>query len=401
MKILNEHGALLFGVANVGVLCAVGGDLYLAFGGDLAATDGVTDTTNASDATRFTTLSLRTHDKYLARQFYSGDVVLEIEDGSRAVVTDAFQSPRSARSSMPVRIRLESAVEGGSFLFSGSTLAVLDSLTLASPGVLRTVTAIDETDPPLDVSDTDILLRRASLPVKKASNVQVGDEFVVVGQTAAEVKTARAYPTDDSGRQRVHIGVTLRIMNRLGRPASEGQSLISTIDISLRLDDVTVTAPVVRVGTVDLPGEDVERSVTVELRRVAPSTANALSVGDSEVLRNNTYTRVTDVSVEPTTVVTRSEIEEIFEREHPRLKTVDLTVWVEARRGPDGNVYFHDERLREGRTLLLDLDSRLIDAILLNVEPVGANAMASEGIFDWLPASVGARPKATANEVKR
>lgn len=406
MKILDENG-VLFGVVNaidalvVGVLCAVGDGAYLAFDTDPTLPSGGTDMTKPADATRFATLSLGTHDEYLARQFDSGDVVLETEDGSRAVVTDVFQSPRGARSSVTVRVRLEGTVEGGSFLFNGSTLAVSDSLTLTSLRVSETVTAVDETDSSLAVDETDVLPRRASIPVEKAPNVQVGDGFVVAGQTVAEVKTVRAYPSTEAGGQRVYIGVTLQTMNRLGRPAFAGQSLISTIDVSLRLDDVTVTAPVVRVGTVDLPGEDVERSVTVELRRVAPSTANALSVGDSEVLRNDTHARVTDVSAEPTTVVTRSESGEIFEREHPRLKTVELIVRVEACRGPDGNLYFHNNRLREGQTLLLDLDSILIDGVVLEVESPGANATTSQATVDGLPTAIEARLVATANEVKR
>jgi hypothetical protein len=81
----------------------------------------------------------------------------------------------------------------------------------------------------------------------------------------------------------------------------------------------------------------------------------------SESFDGRTLAQITDVAVEPTTVVLTTEGGEIVARDHPRLKDVTLRATLSVRETASG-VRFKGETIQQGSTVMLDLGSVTISA---------------------------------------
>lgn len=91
---------------------------------------------------------------------------------------------------------------------------------------------------------------------------------------------------------------------------------------------------------------------TVEATDIQPYVADALpSPGE---LDDGNVTRIENASVEPATVLTTNASGAVLTREHPRLKTVTLTVTVDAQR-IDGTYHVGNQGLKVGHSVRLDL----------------------------------------------
>jgi hypothetical protein len=96
----------------------------------------------------------------------------------------------------------------------------------------------------------------------------------------------------------------------------------------------------------------VNRTVVVRVARVERPVAGTLAVGDRTVGTNHPAT-VTGVTVRPAPMVVTDAEGRVHERAHPRLRTVTLRLSAPVREY-GGSLWYQDERLRVGRSLLLD-----------------------------------------------
>jgi hypothetical protein len=78
-------------------------------------------------------------------------------------------------------------------------------------------------------------------------------------------------------------------------------------------------------------------------------------VGLREQTRDLTTAIVRDKIDEPAVITLTSEDGNIFERQHPVNRDVELEVELTARELPDGNLRFRGEPLRSGEQLTLEL----------------------------------------------
>lgn len=109
-------------------------------------------------------------------------------------------------------------------------------------------------------------------------------------------------------------------------------------------------------------GEKTTATVTVEIRKVEPYVARAITTGDY-----GEEMTVVNRSAKPAGVIVKSSDGEIFEREHPRLRTVTVVVKLEVERRPDGLVY-RNAPLRVGRELQLSSDRVSVTGVVTDVE---------------------------------
>lgn len=138
---------------------------------------------------------------------------------------------------------------------------------------------------------------------------------------------------------------------------------------TLNLDTATFTAagPVTEIESSGEAFETAERTIHLEVRDISPSVADAVQSGMTEVVAGRTTARVTERSEAPATVVVESDTGELFAREHPVNRTLSLTLTVQTRIS-NGDALFHDDPLRIGNTVRLDLGSAVVRGTVTGIE---------------------------------
>ncbi len=92
-------------------------------------------------------------------------------------------------------------------------------------------------------------------------------------------------------------------------------------------------------------------TVTVQAENVQPYVAEAMP--ESGTVDGGNVTSIENKTVRPATIITQNDSGAALARDHPRLKTVELDVTVEAERR-NGDLYFDNRRLRIGNDIGLD-----------------------------------------------
>jgi hypothetical protein len=106
-------------------------------------------------------------------------------------------------------------------------------------------------------------------------------------------------------------------------------------------------------------------TLTVQATDVQPYVAGAVP-GPGSVDAGN-VTRIENTSVEPAEIVTTNASGAVLVQEHPRLKTVELTVTVDAE-NRSGELYFERHKLRVNSAIGLDLGTVVLSGQITAVE---------------------------------
>ena len=208
-----------------------------------------------------------------------------------------------------------------------------------------------------DVVDVDIADRLAE-----------GDTYTVAGQPVATVESLVVYGTDDPDRKRIYVGLSLRTVGFGEFPKfGVNQSVREGATIPFRTRSYELAGEIVRVGTLEQPGDPAERTLTLRMENVPPERAGSVEQGLTETNGGQTVARIMDVQVEPAVITLTSESGEIFEREHPVNKDVTLTVELQVREQASG-IRFKGRILQEGNEVVLDLGTTTIRATVVELD---------------------------------
>ncbi len=364
MKVIDDDGRL-FGLVNVidalvvllVVAVAVAGVALLEpFQADRAATD------TGELTTRYATVDFGSEPRYLATQLEPGDQMQPRDWNGNATVTDVYRVPAGGSNvSTVARIELEGKFveaekfSGRIFTFAGERISPGSSFQFDTRAatLAGTVEDLARDTSTLETSSTSVVIEK-KVPAATANAIQSGDVTTVAGTQAVTVEEVAVYPTNESNVKRVHVGVSLSTLEQDGVTTFGGESVKIGTPLNLGTSSYDLHGTVIDRGQTQPSGERVTRTVELAVENVTPGVARAVEPELTEASRGTTYAHVVDAEVRPARVILTSESGQIYEREHPRRKDVNVTVELTARRTSTG-LWFHGRPLQRGSTITLDL----------------------------------------------
>jgi hypothetical protein len=364
VSIIDDEGRL-FGVINVVDAVVVVFALAFLIAG-VSLVYGVGPEPETSSETRYVTLDLGEQPTYVADRISEGEV-LTADDRRNRTITDVYRTRSNGNPHVFARIAVNGTVTEGHFEHAGEPLRLGRELTLQTESyeTQGQITAVDEVDSTLAVTETDVVVR-TTLDASDAEQLSVGDQYRLGESTLATVRTIEAYGTQNPDRRLAYIGLTYRTYEPSGTPRF-GQTPVEVgATLPFRHSSYRFDSTVVRLGTVEPRGERRTQTVTVELEHVDQQTAAAIQVGQSETVRGETIAGVTGVERTPSTVVVTSDDGEVLLREHPTEVDVRVTTELAVRETALGT-QFKGQSLRIGEQITLDFDHMTIRPTVVDI----------------------------------
>jgi hypothetical protein len=351
MQVIDDEGRL-FGAVNIidllvvlAVLAVVIAGVALVFSGDDGGTGPTLATTNV-------TLDLGTQPEYIVEQINEGDTH-EPATNSELVLTDVAVSPQDGQTRVLVSARLTAPESSETVNYNGApprlgrTLSIITDLY----EVGGTITRVGRQNT-LTTGERDVLVR-TTVDTTTAEIIRAGDTFEIRQRTLGTVESIHVYGTDSPDRKRALIGLSLRTLDRGDGPRFAGRHLREGVQIPFETGSYSFDGEIQTIGQAEPRGDVATREVTLELNRVSPERAAVFEAGMTESFGDRTLARVTDVSVEPTTVVLTTESGDLVARDHPRLKDVTLRASLSVRETTAGT-RFKGQTIQQGSTIVLD-----------------------------------------------
>jgi len=363
-RLIDDEGNL-FGVINVvdalvlllvvAVLVA-GVGLVLGGGGSNPAPAPET-------GTAFVTLDMGTQPDYIVAALEEGDSYSPAE-ASNLTITDLYLAPQGDRTRVIARARLQGVTENSTLNYSSAPPRlgrVLDINTDAYNVSGRISDVGDEAS--LDTSTTTVVLR---VSATDANAITPGDEITVGGRTTATVEELAIYPTRNTNQRQILVEANLSTHTQQDVRRFGNTALRPGQQVRLPRPGYTIDGRIERVdGGVDSESLT-NRTVALELTSVQPEIASAIQVGQTERASGRTTAYVTDVTTEPTPIVSTAQNGSVVVSDHPTLRDVTLTTELGIRETA-GGVEFRGERLQYGSTVVLDLGPVTVRATVVGI----------------------------------
>lgn len=217
----------------------------------------------------------------------------------------------------------------------------------------------------LPTAERDVLLR-TGMPADEASQLSVGDEYEVNGQTVATVRSVDVYGTGSPERRLVYVGVSYVTYEPRAEPQFAGQVVREGATLPFRTDAYEFQGRVVRENALEQRGTETTRTVSLEIEGAQPDVVDSLETGMRERVGGETIALLTNVSSEPADVVLTSDDGNVYLREHPVQKDVSITAEIQVRESVNGITY-KGEPIRPGDTILIDLGTITIRATVTSL----------------------------------
>ena len=366
MRVLDDHGRL-FGMINVIDLLAILFALAVVVAGVALVLGTGSDTSTTSDtAVRYATLDLGTQPAYVATLVTEDDTV-NSDAAENLTITDVYATETEDGRHLYVRIWINGTMNDDTVTYDGDPLRVGRNLDLTAHDYATsgTITAVDATNPDLPVGETDVLLR-TTLAADTVDAIRTGEEYRVDGRAVATVQSVTAYHTGNPGQVEAYVGVTYHTYHASDGPRFAGTPVREGVTLPLETDTYGFSGDVVRIGATEPRGEAGTRTVQLEIENADPDLGDALRTEMTEHVRGETVAELTNVAVEPSTMVLTSQDGNVYRREHPVEEDVTLTADLRVRETNAG-VYFKGAPLRQGRTVTLDFGTVTVEATVVSV----------------------------------
>jgi len=365
MDVIDEDGRLL-GRVNVVDALVVLVVLAIVVAGATFVLSAGGEPERSEPTYAYATVDLGSQPAYVAELVDAGDTV-ERADGPNVTVTDVYATGHGGDRHVRVRARIPGERTSDGFSYDGAPLRVGRTLDLATSEYRTkgTVTAVDASGPDLPVRRTDVLLR-TNLSVGTADAVDVDDEYRLDGRVLGTVESVSVHGSKDPGRVIAYVGVTYRTYGSGGEPRFGGTAVQEGTRLPFETDGYAFEGTVVRQNALQQRGREVRRTAVLKLENADPDLAAAIDPGMEERVLGETVARVSDVRVDPSTVVIKSRNGTVFSREHPVEKDVTMTVDLRVRVTRSG-LRFEDAPLRQGRSIILDFGTVTVEATVVSV----------------------------------
>lgn len=228
----------------------------------------------------------------------------------------------------------------------------------------RGTAAVNQTDQQVVV--------RTTVPPETGDQISVGDSYRVGGEPVATVESRTVYQTNAPDTRRALLGLSLRTNERGGTVRFAGQPVRVGAAVPFETETYSFTGEILQRGSLEQPGRETTRTITLGVDNIRPERAASLRVGATEETGPLTTAAVLEKASEPAQVILTSEGGDIFQREHPRNLDVELTVELTVRELDDGTLRFRGSPLRSGESLTLNFDELRVTGEIFAIEDAGA-----------------------------
>jgi len=367
MNVIDDQGRLFGRINLVDALVVFVVLAVLVAGVAFALSSGSSDTT-PDTTTRYATLDLGIQPAYVTTLVSEGDVAdADSGDAENLTITDVYATDTDDGRHLYARVRLNGTLDDDIVTYRGDPLRVGRNLDLTTPDYSTggTITAVDASNADLPVGPTDVLLR-TTLAADATDEIQATDEYRVDGRTVGTVRSVTAYRTGEPGQVQAYVGVTYRTYRASNGPQFAGTTVREGATLPLETDAYAFEGEVIRMGATDPRGRETTRTVRLKIENADPDLADGLRSGMTERVRGDTVAELTNVAVEPSTMVLTSQDGNVYRREHPVEEDVTLTADLRMRETNAG-VQFKGSSLRQGRTVTLDFGTVTVEATVVEV----------------------------------
>jgi hypothetical protein len=366
VDLIDDQGRL-FGRINLVDALVVFVVLAVVVAGAAFVLSSGSDTSTSSDtAVRYATLDLGTQPAYVATLVTAGDTV-HPDDAENLTITDVYATETDDGRHLYARVLINGTLDDDTATYDGDPLRVGRDLSLTTPDYATsgTITAVDDANPDLPVGETDVLLQ-TTLAADTVDAMRTGDEYRIDGRTVGTVQSITAYRTGNPGQVEAFVGVTYQTYRASDGPRFAGTPVREGATLPLETSTYAFTGDVVRLDSTEPRGEQATRTVRLEIENADSDLGDALQVGMTERVRGDTVAELTNVAVEPSTMVLTSQDGNVYRRDHPVEEDVTLTADLRVRETNAG-VQFKGAPLRQGRTVTLDLGTVTVEATVVSV----------------------------------
>lgn len=373
--IIDEEGRL-FGLVNiVDALVILVVLAVIAAGVALVALPG------EDPETRYVTINAGVQPDHVAGQITEGDTWEVQGSGDDLTITDVYKfgpvENADGEEGVSVLFRAqangtiidsEAPPQSQSIEFNGEPLRFGRSLEITTTEYVieGQVTDVSQESTPLETESIPLVVE-TEVDSVTADNIQPGDEFRIGERPVLTVESVTVYATGDAAVRRVMLGVTVEARSEQGTAFLGEQPLRTGVTLPIRTTTYELEGTVIRRGSLEEPGVPATRTVTLEADQIRPALANAVTEGMTESIGDQETARVLNKTDEPAEVVTSTGSGFVTE-EHPRDRSVELTVELSVRELTDGTVRFRGRRLQVGQELTLELESTTFTGEIRRIE---------------------------------
>jgi hypothetical protein len=209
------------------------------------------------------------------------------------------------------------------------------------------------------------LVLQTTVPTSVAADVQPGDEFRIGDTPVVTVEEVTVYATGNANRRRIVLGVNALTRSEDGSLLFGDRQVRIGSSIPLETGEYDIDGEVIRRDGLTEPGTPTVRTARLQLTNIPPERAEVITEGMTERVRGTETARIVEKTDEPAEVVLESDDGDIFLREHPRNRDVELVAELHVRELDDGSIRFRGETLLAGQTIRLELGSTTIEAELI------------------------------------
>jgi hypothetical protein len=289
----------------------------------------------------------------------AGRTVATVDDLAVYATSDPDQRVVYLQTSLAAHRQQGQARFGGQSVRRGQTITLPgDGYTIAG--------TIERVGGGLDRGDADVLLQD-TIDIETADRLAEGDAAVVAGTTTATVEHVELYGTNNPERKRAFVGLSLSTVGHGERPRFGETPVQTGRSITFRTPEYTLAGSIERVGHLEQRGAPATRTVTLRMEGMREEFASAIDEGMAERVDGQTVAEITDVEVEPSTVIVTGERGNFSIYDHPYNRDVTVTARLQVRETTAG-VQFKSQPIRQQDRITLDLNSITVRGTVVRVQ---------------------------------
>lgn len=377
-SIIDDDGRL-FGLINVVDLLVILVVLAVAVAG-IALVAG----TGSETDTRYATIDAGTQPDHIANQISAGDEWSSDGSAGDLTITDVYRyvpSESGDESTEGVGILIQAQVNGTTIEsesettaqtqpieFAGEPLRFGRSLEITTNQYVIESEVVDISQEPTGLNtNTQSLAVETEVDSDTAAAIQPGDAFRVGDQSIVTVESVTVYPTGDPDVRRVVLGVTAetRIVN--DAVVFGDRSLRTGGTLPIRTSRYELDTTIIREGSLEPPGVQATRTVTMEFNQISPNRVDAIAEGMVESAGETETATVVSKTDQPAEILSETSDGYVI-KEHPIDRDMELTLEMTVREQEDGTVTFRGEPLRIGQDLTLELGGTTVQGSVQDIQ---------------------------------
>ena len=311
--------------------------------------------TSQIDRTEQSVVAETTVSAATAKTIETGDTFV-VDDETVATIDDVLLYP-AGEDQRVARLGLTLAtIDGGTERFAGQSVRIGATVPFETDEYQLSAEIIERTTSQIETQQTELVVE-TTVPTSVAEDITAGDAYTVAGEPIVTVESVTSYVTGAADQRRVLIGATATVREEDGELRFGDRRLRVGTDLPIRTGEYDVTGEIVTRGQTVEPGEPTSRTIVLGVENIPPERADSLQAGLEERSGDFRTAVVREAVDGPAVIALTSDDGDIFRREHPINRDVELELEATVRELEDGGLRFRGEPLRTGEQLTLELGS--------------------------------------------